>query len=349
MQTFAGTKPARAPRSRWAALLTLALVAGTACSDDGGDERSAAATTTPPLAETTTTPPPETTTVPVVAARPSAGCGSPTAGPGPLDLAFPFEEGEYRYQLHVPSAAGGGEPLPVVVGFHGFTQPIEGFDQMSRLAEHGDANGYVVLLPAGISDIFAPLPGSNIDAVATMLDDAAQRVCIDLDRIYATGISMGGTFTSLVGCELADRFAAIAPVAGSYFPETCPTARPVPALIFHGSADPRNPYEGSVATAPPALVDHSRPVAESAGRWAARNGCEEPPEEDTSDPTVTWFRWSCPTGAEVELLRLEGGGHQWPGDPEPPATDVLGAPIPSPDATAVMWEFFTAHAMGHPG
>jgi polyhydroxybutyrate depolymerase len=324
-------------------------VASNGGDDPTADEASVTTTTPASTATTATTDQPTATTAPPAAARPSTGCGSPPPVTGTLDLVVPIVDGEYGYRVHVPGDAEVGEPLPVVVGFHGFTQPIDHFDAMSRLTAHADANGYVVLLPVGIGEIFAPLPGANVDAVAAMLDDVAGRACIDLARVYATGISMGGTFTSLVGCELADRFAAIAPVAGSYFPGSCPTARPVATLVFHGSADPRNPYEGSVATAPPALVEHSRPVAESAGRWAARNGCDETPDEVTDDPAVTRIEWTCPDGAEVVLLRLEGGGHQWPGDLAATSGDALGAAIPAPDATEVMWAFFSAHHLPEEG
>src|SRR5439155_516486 len=59
----------------------------------------------------------------------------------------------------------------------------------------------------------------------------------DRRRIFATGMSNGGFFASLLGCELAARLAAVAPVAGALPLDGCVPARPVPVLLVHGRAD----------------------------------------------------------------------------------------------------------------
>ena len=51
--------------------------------------------------------------------------------------------------------------------------------------------------------------------VAALLDELEASLCVDLDRVFATGISNGGMFVHRLGCDLPDRFAAIAPVAGT--------------------------------------------------------------------------------------------------------------------------------------
>ena len=48
--------------------------------------------------------------------------------------------------------------------------------------------------------------------------------------------------------------------------------------------------------------------------WAARNGCTDAsPSENTVADDVTQLVYECPAGAEVELYRVTGGGHAWPG------------------------------------
>ena len=88
-----------------------------------------------------------------------------------------------------------------------------------------------------------PVQDNRADDVAYVRDviaHVAARVCTDETRVYATGFSGGGRMSSLLGCQLGSRIAAIAPVSGLRFPGPC-SGRPVPVLTFHGLADPQNP------------------------------------------------------------------------------------------------------------
>ncbi len=54
-----------------------------------------------------------------------------------------------------------------------------------------------------------------LQAALQVLDDAQRKVKIDPDRVYVTGLSMGGKGTWLLAGQAPDRFAAIAPLAAS--------------------------------------------------------------------------------------------------------------------------------------
>jgi polyhydroxybutyrate depolymerase len=61
---------------------------------------------------------------------------------------------------------------------------------------------------------------------------------------------------------------------------------------------------------------------------------------------VTFSAAACPGGHTVELIRIAGAGHQWPGaTPSPLAQRILHLDPPSTalDATGVIWTFFAAH------
>jgi predicted peptidase len=55
-------------------------------------------------------------------------------------------------------------------------------------------------------------PG-QITAAVKLLDEISNKYRVDKDRVYATGLSMGGKGTWLIGHEAPDRFAAIAPIS----------------------------------------------------------------------------------------------------------------------------------------
>ncbi len=56
----------------------------------------------------------------------------------------------------------------------------------------------------------------DVGYARVMLDDLARQFNIDKKRVYATGISNGAMMCYRLACELSDRIAAIAPVAGPW-------------------------------------------------------------------------------------------------------------------------------------
>ena len=68
---------------------------------------------------------------------------------------------------------------------------------------------------------------------------------VDTDRIYVTGLSMGGMATYDLAIRFPEIFAAAVPVCGTVNPARLAAARQVKFRIFHGDADTTVPVEGS--------------------------------------------------------------------------------------------------------
>jgi polyhydroxybutyrate depolymerase len=234
--------------------------------------------------------------------------------------------------LHLPPRTPAGKRLPLVVALHGaggsgpFMQRYSGFSALA------DAKGFAVVYPSAVPphprwtlNDDNPAAPDDVLFIRDLLNTVEQRVCVDRARVYAAGVSNGGGLTAHLACRLANRFAAVATVAGSYASvTTCDPQRPVSVLEIHGTVDQTVPYDS---------------INDWLVGWAARDGCPAAPNETTVVAGVERLDWSpCMGGAEVEHLRIEGGMHAWPGanppDPGPPA------PI---SATPVVWSFFAAH------
>jgi polyhydroxybutyrate depolymerase len=213
----------------------------------------------------------------------------------------------------------------------------------------------VVITPNGQGTVLrhwslTPSAAKNPDVAFTraMLAATKRSLCIDPGRVYATGMSNGAMFTTVVACALPGRFAAIAPVAGSNATKVCAATTPkVSMLAFHGTADPIVPYQGgdyfSGAAATRALgLTRAKPVDNAVAAWAAFDGCGTPSAEGFVADDVQRVTWpDCPHDGTVELYRVVGGGHTWPG-----AVDLrsqrLGATTSSISATDLMLDFFDA-------
>jgi polyhydroxybutyrate depolymerase len=134
--------------------------------------------------------------------------------------------------------------------------------------------------------------------------------------------------SSLLGCRLNTRIAAIAPVSGLRWPGPC-GGHPIPVLTFHGLADQQNPYSGN---APGRGPEWSESVPDALAGWSRHNACG--PDvilEDPDGPLSTMRYANCRGSAEVRMIRIDGLGHTWT------KQEI--------DTTAVMWEFFKNHRL----
>jgi polyhydroxybutyrate depolymerase len=236
------------------------------------------------------------------------------------------------YRLFVPEAIGGRTRLPLVLDLHGSGGTSDGQARTSRFETVAAREGVVVAtLQADGGRWNVPVVDGRTDDVAyvaDVIDHVAARTCVDLARVYATGFSGGGRMSSLLGCRLGDRIAAIAPMAGLRWPGPC-SGRPVPVLTFHGLADTQNPYAGKASGRGAEWLES---IPEALAGWARHNGCDgDVVLEDPEGPLSTMRYQGCDAGAEVRLVRIDGLGHTW-------AREQI-------DATAEMWRFFARHAM----
>ncbi|MEX2159422.1 MAG: flexitail domain-containing putative surface protein [Dehalococcoidia bacterium] len=273
-------------------------------------------------------------------------------------------DGTREYRLHVPPSYTGDDAVPLVLNFHGLGSNALAQEVYSDLSTRADAvdGGFIVVYPQGLSD---PLPSTHhnawqIEALSddvafteTLLDALESSLCIDPARVFSTGMSNGAMMSVRLACSLADRIAAVAPVAGAYDPpmalnlnaaETCGATRPVPLLAFHGTADDTVPFLGGAGGVPVTFrlpIDNTTPDDDVMQAWAARNGCTSGRQESTVSSEVRFVSYgSCDDGAAVQLYIVDGGGHTWPGAFDVPSLDYTTHDI---SATDLIWQFFQDH------
>jgi polyhydroxybutyrate depolymerase len=166
---------------------------------------------------------------------------------------------------------------------------------------------------------------------------------VDAKRIYATGMSNGGMMSYKLGCELADKLAAIGPVAGALNVERCAPSQPISVVAVHGIEDQHVLFEGGkpkVQADRAPRVDKS--VAYAMEFWRKANGCTAAAKKETRGIVREETYSGCRSGAEVKLYAIEGEGHTWPGGVKGryPGADT---PTDKFSATDAIWEFFEAH------
>jgi polyhydroxybutyrate depolymerase len=244
--------------------------------------------------------------------------------------------------VHVPQTALTGQALPVVLAFHGSGGTGKFMAGYSGLQTLSDQQDFVSVFPS------AARPGrrwvlaeedkggpADLQFIEQLIDRVESMVCVNADRVYATGVSNGGGMAARLGCELSSRLAAIAPVSGGY--STLDACRPdhrLSVLEIHGTADKVVPYKGR----PP---DNAGSVPGFLALWRGIDGCTGNPAQRRFGPATEEYLWSsCADGTQVEHLKIYGGGHAWPG--ASPSDAAWTAPI---SAASVVWSFFRGRSL----
>jgi polyhydroxybutyrate depolymerase len=276
----------------------------------------------------------------------------------------PLEIGQERrtYILFAPDTRRAAA-LPLVVAMHGGAGTAEQMMGFSRFNAIAAREGFAVAYPQGRrrqwndGRVFESGGESRADDVAfirAVVADIGAKLTLDRRRIYATGISNGGFMSFRLGCEATDLFAAIAPVTATLSANLgarCKPSAPVAVLVINGTADPLVPYAGGevrvMFAARGAIWSTDRTMA----FWAGHNRCAPPPEtrrmadrDITDSSRVIDIDHARCAGARVRLLRVEGGGHTWPGGTQYLPVSWIGPTNRDIDASEVIWRFFKGAA-----
>jgi len=301
-----------------------------------------------------------------VPAKASAGCKATPVVPGEQQVDTTSDGSPRSYLRRVPPSYDGTKPVPVVVDLHGYLEGARLHATNTMLGPFGDQHGFVTITPQGSGDVAA---GWEVEAnspdvrfIGHLLDEIGRTLCVDDRRVFVTGYSNGAFLASTIACVFADRVAAIATVAGLLDPPGCKPARPVPVVAFQGTGDEFVAFTGGLGpraraasandgtgrtlaeTSGGRAVARSAPTTKVAAVWAKRNKCTSKPKTGEIAPDVTLVSYRCPKRADVELYRIEGGGHTWPGSEFSRAIEsVVGPTTFSINADDLIWTFFRAH------
>ncbi|WP_303922009.1 PHB depolymerase family esterase [Draconibacterium sediminis] len=271
---------------------------------------------------------------------------------------------ERNYELFVPENYSEGNDYPVVFVLHGGGGKAGRMPRFTkyRFNELAERDGFIAVYPNGYKkgwndgdrDTLAVARRLNIDDVGffdVLIDDLDKKLSIDRDRVFACGISNGGFMVQRLALERSEVFKAIAVVAAnmSEDQQQIVPENPVSVLFICGNADPLVPYNGGPVTVLKQKRGEVVSVDKSVNFWKQQNGCfelaeeSELPDTNTSDDcTVHKTVWKNPDDPNIRVvnLRVENGGHTWPGTRQYLPKKLIGNVNQDIDGCDVIWEFF---------
>ncbi|HPD16528.1 MAG TPA: prolyl oligopeptidase family serine peptidase [Planctomycetota bacterium] len=154
-----------------------------------------------------------------------------------------------KYLVHLPpgAAADPSKRWPTILFLHGAG---ERGDNLKLVEVHGPPKlvktrpdfPFIVLSPQCPAGAWWSLP-----ALEDLLNEAIAKYPVDPDRIYLTGLSMGGFGSWALAIQCPERFAAVAPICGGGDPLDVERIKDLPVWVFHGAKDTAVPLELSQA------------------------------------------------------------------------------------------------------
>ena len=174
----------------------------------------------------------------------------------------------YKYVVYVPSEYAISQKWPVILFLHGsgergndgLLQTQVGLPSVIR----GEMKKYPAIVVMPQAPTAAMWNGVTAEAAMAALKTTVKEFAADPDRVYLTGLSMGGNGVFYLGYRYAETFAAVVPICGwvtywseewstvdvvapgdeaTAFERTAQKLKTTPVWIFHGEVDPVVPVE----------------------------------------------------------------------------------------------------------
>jgi len=253
------------------------------------------------------------------------------------------------YHVYIPPGYEAG--LPLVFDLHGYGS--HGLEEMEYTGMNSvaDTANFVVVYPealenkwnSGISDN-PGYPTPDIDDVAflsALIDTVHSDYEVNTDQVYSCGFSNGGRMSFRLAAEIPGHIRAVASVSGKLtetIANACDSSGTVPILYMHGTNDPISYYYGEQTGwyLPEDAVEF----------WIETNDCSVdgdtisipnfvPSDGCTVDATIYP---SYSDNADVCFLKINGGGHTWPGGTF--LLPSLGNTCFEINASELIWNFF---------
>jgi len=266
-----------------------------------------------------------------------------------------------NFLYYIPPAAKNSTKVPLVLVFHGGGGNSKGIAKSTAMHELAKKEGFIVVYPDGTgkgkkhtwNGGLNPPQGyaeqNNIDDVgfiSELLDYFEKNYPVDKKRVYATGLSKGGMFSYRLGCEMSDRFAAIAPVAATLTLDSCQPSQPIALLHVHGKIDQNVPFDGGKGKYTARAVKAYPAAIDGIGVFCKASGAKTTTKEKTISSDTRCYTFENGS-VPIEYCLIEGSAHGWPGSKKKQKKKHRKAnPITqSFSASELIWSFFSKQTL----
>lgn len=157
------------------------------------------------------------------------------------------------YLLYLPPNydAQTEQQFPLILFLHGSGERGSDLNRVKlhgipEILETGRDLPFIIVSPQCPADSHWTL---HVEALNALLDSVLEQYRVDENRVYLTGLSMGGAGTWMLAGAYPERFAAAVPICARIVPLPLPRLSHLPIWAFHGDADEVVPVSDAQRTA----------------------------------------------------------------------------------------------------
>ncbi|MEL6658975.1 MAG: T9SS type A sorting domain-containing protein [Bacteroidota bacterium] len=247
-----------------------------------------------------------------------------------LARTFTYEGNTREYNIYLPDSYDGSVAFPLLFNFHGGGGDIASQIAIADMRSIADTADFILVYPQALPDPNddgstnwlhkEPTEVDDVFFIDALIVSLSAEYEIDQTRIYACGYSLGGEFTYELACRLNEQIAAVGVVARTMFVGTldnCAPSHPTGVLTILGTDDSISPYDGLEWGG----IQYYHSAEEVHNYWVDHNNASTVPTvtqlpdlEPTDGSTVERYVWADGDACvSIEHLKVNGGGHDWPG------------------------------------
>lgn len=218
----------------------------------------------------------------------SSGCGQrpPSTAPTSVDVNGTLRQ----FILDVPRGYAQREATPLIIAFHGRTNSnaqVRGYLELDKAADE-----YIVAYPSalknGSSYSWVPNDQGDYAFFDALVASLSSQYCVDMDRIYVVGHSLGGWFANQVACARGSVVRGVGTLGGSMQSGEC--TGPAAAMVLHNPKDNLASFSGGEA---------------ARDKYLAQNQCDPESAKPTSPADFKCVRYACASGSPVVWCPFE--------------------------------------------
>jgi polyhydroxybutyrate depolymerase len=228
---------------------------------------------------------------------------------------FNINHGGVNRTYYVSYPNNASQETPLIINMHGYGGNAINQQIYSDMDQFAHSENVTVVYPQGLNyswNVFTywdSNPYDDVGFISAMINDISENFNIDLDRVYACGMSNGGYMSYRLACDLSDKIAAFGSVTGNFMINNsindCQDQnRDIPIIHFHGTED------GVVNYYPPSF-DGALTIDESIQFWSDYNDLNQNSVETINNNVEIYRYYNEASEVDFVHYKIYGGGHDW--------------------------------------
>jgi len=287
----------------------------------------------------------------------------PEIPPGPKQVQIAHDNHIRNVTYHIPKKLK-RRKRSLIICLHPADETPESFARITRRSFHrlSEQNNFILSYPEALNknwndareDSISLSHYDDVDDVGfieKVVEFAIDSFRVDPKQIFAVGLSEGGLMTYRLACEIPRKFKGFGTVAASMSLDQlveCRADTSISLIAINGTRDPVLPYQGGQIMIDEQAQGSVLPVEDAIDFWVKECGCNEKfvlkdmANRDTFDETRSeklTFE-DCKDDRSIVLLRVNNGGHTWPGGRQYEGQKNIGKTAKDFDASFEIWKFF---------